>query len=62
MARPAQAHFSNVLANTEPFEHSRQTDQQLDRLYSFAGQRNGASRDKTPIQQLPPNFEPDNPN
>lgn len=50
-----------TLANTDPFELSRQIDQQLNRLYSLAAQRNGASPEKTPIQQLRPNFEPDNP-
>ena len=51
-----------TLANTDPFKLSCQIDQQLDCLYSFAGQRNGASPEKTPIQQLRSNFEPDNPN
>jgi hypothetical protein len=50
-----------TLANTDPFELSRQIDQQLERLYSLAAQRNGASPEKTPIQQIRPNFELGNP-
>jgi hypothetical protein len=49
------------LANTDPFKLSCQIDQQLDRLYSLAAQRHGASTEKIPIQQLRPNFEPDRP-
>jgi len=48
-----------TLANTDPFKLSCQIDQQLDRFYSLAAQRHGASSEKTPIQQLRPNFEPD---
>lgn len=50
-----------TLANTDPFELSRQIDQQLERLYSLAAQRNGTSPEKTPIQQIRPNFELGNP-
>src|SRR5215813_11636420 len=50
-----------TLANTNPFKLSHQIDQQLDRLYSLAAQRHGASTEKIPIQQLRPNFEPDRP-
>ena len=49
--------LKSTLDNTDPFELSRRIDQQLDCLYSFAGQRNRASREKTPLRQLRPNPE-----
>jgi hypothetical protein len=42
-----------TLVNTDPFELSRQIDQQLDRLYSLAAQRKGVSPEKTPIHRSP---------
>jgi hypothetical protein len=42
-----------TLENSDPFKLSRRIDQQLDRLYSLAGQRNGAMREKAPATQLP---------
>ena len=47
--------LKSTLGNTDPFDLSRRIDQQLDSLYSFAGQRNGASVEKTPLKQLRPN-------
>jgi hypothetical protein len=52
--------LKSTLDNTDPFELSRRIDQQLDCLYSLAGQRNRASREKTPLRQLRPNIELDN--
>src|SRR5437870_7275411 len=46
-----------MLKNTDPFELSRHIDQQLEGLYKLAAQRNGASREKTPLRQLRPNLE-----
>jgi hypothetical protein len=51
--------LKSTLENTDPFELSRRIDQQLDCLYRLAGQRNGASREKTPLRQLRPNPELD---
>ncbi len=45
--------LKSTLKNTDPFELSRQIDQQLDCLYDLAAQRNGAIREKTPLRQLP---------
>jgi hypothetical protein len=52
--------LKSTLETTDPFELSRRIDHQLDCLYSLAGQRNGASREKTPLRQLRPNLELDN--
>src|SRR6266498_2971287 len=49
----------STLETTDPFGLSRRIDQQLDCLYSLAGQRNGASREKTPLRQPRPNPELD---
>jgi hypothetical protein len=38
--------------NTDPFELSRQIDQQLEGLYQLAAQRNGAARQRAPITEL----------
>src|SRR4030095_5962095 len=46
--------LKSALENTDPFELSRRIDQQLDCLYSLAGQRNGAMGEKTPLRQLRP--------
>jgi len=46
--------LKSALENTDPFELSRRIDQQLDCLYSLAGQRNGAMREKVPLKQLRP--------
>jgi hypothetical protein len=51
--------LKSTLENTDPFELSRRIDQQLDCLYGLAGQRNGASRGKTPLRQLRLNPEVD---
>lgn len=52
--RPQTHALKSTLENTDPFELSRRIDQQLDCLYSLAGQRNGAMREKTPLRQLRP--------
>ena len=52
--RPQTQTLKSTLENTDPFELSRRIDQQLHCLYSFAGQRNGAMREKTPLRQLRP--------
>jgi hypothetical protein len=46
--------LKSTLENTDPFELSARIDQQLDCLYSLAGQRNGAMREKIPLRQLRP--------
>jgi len=51
--------LKSLLQNTDPFELSRHIDQQLDSLYPLAAQRNGATREKTPIRELRPNPELD---
>lgn len=50
--------LKSLLQNTDPFELSGRIDQQLDTLYHFAAQRNGATREKTPIQKLRPSPVP----
>jgi hypothetical protein len=50
--------LKSLLQNTDPFELSGRIDQQLDALYRLATQRNGATREKTPIRELPSNAVP----
>jgi hypothetical protein len=45
-----------MLKNTDPFELSRQIDQQLEGLYNLATQRNGAAREKAPLREVRPEF------
>lgn len=49
--------LKSVAKNTDPFELSRQIDQQLDCLYNLAAQQNSSLREKTPLAQ--PNLVPD---
>jgi hypothetical protein len=51
--------LKSLVQNTNPFELSRRIDQQLDSVYPLAAQRNGATREKTPIRELRPNPELD---
>jgi hypothetical protein len=44
-----------MLKNTDPFELSRQIEQQLEELYELAAQRNGVVRKKAPLRELRPN-------
>ena len=44
--------LKSLLQNTDPFELSGRIDQLLDSLYPLAAQRNGATREKTPITEL----------
>lgn len=50
--------LKSLLQNTDPFELSGRIDQQLDALYPLATQRNGATREKTPIRELRSNAVP----
>jgi len=44
--------LKSLVQSTDPFELSVRIDQQLDSLYLLAAQRNGATREKTPITEL----------
>jgi hypothetical protein len=55
---PQIRELESLLQNTDPFELSRRIDQQLDRLYGFADQRNGTMREKAPLIELKSNPEP----
>jgi hypothetical protein len=43
--------LKSTLKNTDPFELSRDIDQQLEGLYKLAAQRHGAARDKLPLPE-----------
>ena len=43
--------LKSTLKDTDPFELSRDIDQQLERLYQLAAQRNGAAREKLPLRE-----------
>lgn len=43
--------LKSMLKATDPFELSRDIDQQLERLYRLAAQRHGAAREKLPLPQ-----------
>jgi hypothetical protein len=49
--------LESTAKNTDPFELSRQIDQQLDGLYNLAAQKNSSLREKTPLTE--PKLVPD---
>jgi len=51
--------LKSLAQNTDPFELSRQIDQQLDRLYNLAAQQNNQPREKISLRE--PKLGPDKP-